>query len=107
MYSDEIKSSSLAKYLNGFDYVIIDTCSLMEDSFPEWMDILDNAKEYRKEQQPVYVPWQCQQELKKHAKDRSNDSRRIAAKRAIKILRHASWRHILTITKKDKNENLR
>lgn len=105
MYSDEIKSSSLAKYLNGFDYAIIDTCSLMEDSFPEWMDILDNARDYRKQAQPIYVPWQCVQELKKHSKDRTSDSKRIEAKRAIKILRHASWRHILTVTKKDKNEN--
>ena len=105
MYSDEIKSSSLAKYLNGFDYAIIDTCSLMEDSFPEWMDILDNAKEYRKQAQPIYVPWQCVQELKKHSKDKTSDSRRIEAKRAIKILRHATWHKILTVTKKDKNEN--
>lgn len=38
MYSDENKSSSLAKFLNGFDYAMIDTCSLMDEAFPNgWM----------------------------------------------------------------------
>ena len=50
MYSDENKSSALARYLNTFDYVIIDTCSLMDDGFPLWLDVLRNAKTYRKKE---------------------------------------------------------
>lgn len=34
MYSDENKARLLAKQLNYFDYAIVDTSSLMEDSFP-------------------------------------------------------------------------
>lgn len=106
MYSDENKSSTLAKFLNPFDYVIIDTCSLMEEAFAEWMDILRNAKEYRKKDQIIYVPRRCYDELKKHARQEKDDSKRIDAKRGLKILRHDKWwTHLLTITKKDKNEN--
>ena len=106
MYSDENKSSTLAKFLNPFDYVIIDTCSLMEEAFAEWMDILRNAKEYRKKDQIIYVPRRCYDELKKHARQEKDDSKRIDAKRGLKILRHDKWwTHLLTITKKDKTEN--
>ena len=105
MYSDENKSSALAKEMNPFDYVILDTCSLMDDAFPEWMDILHNAKEYRKKEQPVLVPRRCYEEIRKHARQKKDDSKRIAAKRALKILRRAKWSHLLTITKKDKSEN--
>ena len=105
MYSDEIMSSSLAKFLNNFDYVMIDTCSLMDEAFAPWMDALHNAKEYRKKGQQILVPRRCFDELKKHARQRHDDSRRIAAKRGLKILRKAKWSKLLTITKKDKNEN--
>ena len=105
MYSDENKSSVLAKFLNGFDYVIIDTCSLMDDAFPEWMDALHGAKAYRKKGLEILVPRRCFDELKKHARQKENDSRRIDAKRGLKILRRARWSKLLTVTKKDKNEN--
>ncbi len=106
MYSDENKSSVLAKFMNPFDYVIIDTCSLMDEAFPEWMDVLHNAKEYRKKEQAIYVPHRCYDELKKHAKQTKDDSKRIDAKRGLKIIRHDQWfTHMLTITKKDKAEN--
>ena len=105
MYSDENKSSALARYLNTFDYVIIDTCSLMDDGFPLWMDVLRNAKTYRKKELEILVPRRCYDELKKHARQKENDSKRIDAKRGLKILRHARWTHLLTLTKKDKNEN--
>ena len=105
MYSDENKSSVLAKFLNGFDYVLIDTCSLMDDAFPEWMDALHGAKAYRKKGQEILVPRRCYDELKKHARQKEDDSKRIDAKRGLKILRHAAWFKQLTITKKDKNEN--
>ena len=105
MYSDEIKSSAVAAILNRFDYVLIDTCSLMDPACPQWMDALHNAKEYRKKKEPIIVPRRCYDELKKHARDKSDDSKRIAAKRGLKILRKAKWDRLLTVTKKDKNEN--
>ena len=105
MYSDENKSSVLAKLINGFDYVLIDTCSLMDDAFPEWMDALHGAKAYRKKGLEILVPRQCYDELKKHARQKDNDSKRIDAKRGLKILRRAKWSKLLTVTKKDKNEN--
>ena len=106
MYIDENKSSVLAKVMNPFDYVIIDTCSLMDEAFPEWMDVLQNAKEYRKKGQQILVPRRCFEELKKHADQEEDDSKRIDAKRGLKILRHDKWfTHLLTITKEVKNEN--
>ncbi|MBE6126464.1 MAG: hypothetical protein E7182_00540 [Erysipelotrichaceae bacterium] len=105
MYSDENKSSSLARFLNTFDYAMIDTCSLMDEAFPEWMDALHNAKEYRKKGQKILVPRRCYDELKKHARQRKDDSKRIDAKRGLKILRKARFSHLLSVTKKDKSEN--
>ena len=105
MYSDENKSSSLARFLNTFDYTIIDTCSLMDEAFPEWMDVLKGAKFYLKNKKRILVHWRCYDELKKHAKQRRDDSRRIEAKRGLKILKHAKWRGLLVVTKKNKNEN--
>ena len=105
MYSDENKSSLLAKKLNTFDYVIIDTCSLMDEAFPEWMDILRNAKTYRKKELEIIVPRRCYEELKRHARQKELDSKRIDAKRGLKILRHAKWNRLLKVTKKDQNEN--
>ena len=55
MYKDEINSSSLAELLSPFNYLIVDTCSLMDPNFPEWMDVLANAKEYRDPNQPIFV----------------------------------------------------
>ena len=72
MYSDENRSSSLAKLLNGFDQVILDTSSLMVDGFPNWMDVLANAKEYVKEELKIIVFYECLEELKKHSKDKKN-----------------------------------
>lgn len=105
MYSDENKSSALAKYLNVFDYVLIDTCSLMDESFPVWMDILRGSKAYRKPTLEIIIPRRCYDELKKHARDRRSDSRRIDAKRALRVVRHARWTHLLQVSKKDKTEN--
>ena len=105
MYRDENKSSSLAKYLNGFDYVIIDTCSLMEESFPEWMEILHKAKAYRKKGLDVIVPRKCFDELKKHAASKGNDAKRIDAKRGLRVVRRARFFRVIKITKKDPNEN--
>ena len=105
MYSDENKSSAVAAILNRFDYVLIDTCSLMDPACPVWMDALHNAKDYRKKREPIIVPRRCYDELKKHSRDKSADSKRIAGKRGLKILRKAKWDRLLAVAKKDKNEN--
>ena len=113
MPTDEKRYSMLARQLRNFDYVIIDTCSLMEDSFPDWMNVFEKAKkEYVDdvvEDFHVYVPYRCYEELKEHAKNKSKDpddiNRQIAAKRAIRIVKWAKFRRILEITPKDKAEN--
>lgn len=105
MYKDEKKSSSLAEQIAPFDYLIVDTCSLMDPNFPDWMDILAGAKSYLNPKQPILVFYKCVEELKKHAANKEDASKRIAAKRALKILRHAKWKKLLTVTKKDKTQN--
>ncbi len=102
MYQEELQSSSLAKFLNEYDYVFVDTCSLMEDTFPLFMDKLVSSKEYWREELQVIVLGECIDELKKHAKEKSKEraSSRLAAARALKIIRHDKWHtHALTITK--------
>ncbi len=98
MYSDENRSVALAKLLNGFDYAVIDTCSLMEDSFADWMDVLTNAKIYLADSKVrVYVIDECIEELKKHSKNKEDFDRSVAAKRALKIIRQAKWKRLLKI----------
>ena len=99
MYNEELKSSKLAQFINDYDYVFVDTCSLMEDSFPLFMDYLSKSKEYWKEDLQVIVLGECVEELKKHAKEKEKD-RKIAALRALKIIRHDKWhKKAFTITK--------
>ena len=103
MYNEELKSSKLAQFLNDYDYVFVDTCSLMEDSFPLFMDYLSKSKEYWKEDLQVIVLGECVEELKKHAKEKEKD-RKIAALRALKIIRHDKWhKKAFTITKAEGN----
>lgn len=99
MFSDENKAASLAKFLCGNDYVIVDTCSLMEESFPIWLDSLDAAKDYLREGFEIQVPEACVNELKKHSKATDDDDRRIEAIRGLKILKEAKKRKLLTIGK--------
>src|SRR5574344_2350649 len=104
MYSEENKSSTLAKFLSIYDYVFVDTCSLMEDGFPSFMDTLSASKEYWKEGLRVIVPGECVAELKKHSRSKDNQEARIEAKRALKILHHDKWVHkILEVTKSNTN----
>ena len=104
MYSEETKSSSLAKFLSIYDYVFVDTCSLMEDSFPVFMDNLTASHEYWKDGLHVIVLGECVEELKKHAASKDNQEARIEAKRALKILHHDKWFHkILEVTKSNTN----
>lgn len=105
MYKDENKPSALATYLSGYDYVVLDTCSLMDDNFPAWMDVLVASKEYWKDTLEVIIPKKCVEELKKHSRDKKDNAKRIAAKRALKIVGHARWHKIFTFYKESKNEN--
>ncbi len=91
MYSEENRSSGLAKFLSNYDYVYLDTCSLMEDGFPIFMDALVASKEYWKEGLRVIVPDECVKELKKHSRNKEKNDARIGAKRALKILSHDRW----------------
>ena len=104
MYSEEIKSSNLAKFLNNFDKVFMDTCSLMEDSFPLFMDCLVKSREYWKDGLKVIVLGECMEELKKHSKSKEGD-KLVEAKLAIKILqdnkRHGKTIEITKPTHKD------
>jgi len=76
--------------------VIVDTCSLMDDNFPSFMDVLDRSRDYIDKNLPIYIPLQCLAELKKHAKDKEDNSKRISAKRAMKIAKEGKKRRILT-----------
>lgn len=104
MFIDENKSTSLALFLNGYDVVIMDTCSLMEDSFPSFADALVNAKDYFNKKKQIIIYKKCLDELNKHAANVDNDVSRIAAKRALKILK-AVRRKKLFDCKKSKNDN--
>lgn len=92
MYSDEIQSSELAKKLLVFDLVYLDTCSLMEDSFPLFMDLLVKSRYYWKEKVKVIILPEVYAELSKHASNEHKTHLTVAAKRALKILRHDAWR---------------
>ena len=113
MFTEEKRYASLARLLRQFDYVIIDTCSLMDDAFPDWLnDFKETKKAYidgTGQNFHVYVPYRCYEELKKHAgtKARTPDliEKQIAARRALRVVQHAKFWRILEITKKDKTEN--
>ncbi len=104
MYKDEKKASDLAKVIQPYNYVLVDTCSLMDEDFPEWMDVLERAKKYCKPRVPVYILKQCEDELIKHSKNDGDLDKRIAAERALHILgRH--WLNKPIKILKEKNEN--
>ena len=98
MYRDEQLASSLAKYLSRYDYAMIDTCSMMEDSFPLWLDILELSKPYQVKPVPVIVLSTALAELKKHEKSKIAE-KAIAAKRALKIVKVASKKKTISLVK--------
>lgn len=87
MYSEEMKASSLAKLFAIYDLALVDTSSLMEDSFPAFMDVLANSKDYWKEGFKVVLLGDCLDELNKHSKDKNEHLKAIAAKQALKIIK--------------------
>lgn len=92
MYSEEIRSSELAKKLLVFDLVYMDTCSLMDDAFPIFMDLLVKSRYYWKKKVSIKVLPEVYAELTKHASNEENRHLRVSAARALKILKHDGWR---------------
>ena len=91
MYIKEKYSSALAKIITNFDQVYLDTCSLMEESFPEFMDYLDGSREYwNKEDIEIIVLSSVINELKNHIDNKEKIELSIGAKRAYKIIKHAA-----------------
>ncbi len=88
MYKEETKPSNLAKTLLIFDYVFVDTCSLMEDSFPAFMDLLVKSRSYWKGELKVVILGEVMEELKKHSANREKPDLRVSALRALKIINH-------------------
>ena len=103
MYSEETRSSNLAKFLAIYDYAFVDTCSLMCDSFPAFMDLLSQSKEYWKKDFHFVVLAECVKELEKHSQNKERPEAAIEAKRALKILkrdqRHFAKKRTLEIPK--------
>ncbi len=86
MYIEEKKSSAFGLILAGFDYVFLDTCSLMEEEFPEFMELLWNSKDYWKNSVHIVLLSAVLHELEKKEED-TNPVTRIGAIRALKILK--------------------
>lgn len=106
MYNEETKSSRLAQFLSEFDYVFVDTCSLMEDTFPKFMDYLKSSKEYWKEGLEVVILGEVLEELKTNSKKKNDETCRIGATRALKIIKHDKWHgKTLTISKGKKGKS--
>lgn len=102
MYIEELKPSNLAKELLIFNYVFVDTCSLMEDSFPAFMDLLVKSKSYWKGELEVVILGEVLDELKKHSANREKPDLRVSALRALKIINHDTklfGKHAFTIWK--------
>lgn len=105
MYNDENDAVALARKLTIYDYVLIDTCSLMEDSFPTWMDRLAAAKVYLSDSPTqIYVPKECIIELERHSKNKEDFNKRATAKRALIILKKAKKQKLVSILKKQTKE---
>lgn len=108
MYVKEASSSGLAEFLMEFDVCYVDTCSLMEEGFPAFMDTLLRSRDYWDENAilQVIVLGETVKELKRIEKEREERHARIAVKRALKILRHDKWHgKVLTRTKASKGED--
>lgn len=98
MYRDEQIASSLAKLFDAYDYAMIDTCSMMEESFPTWLETFEKSKKYSLQFHPLIVLKQCVQELKKHSKGKILEKKR-TAKLALEILKTAKKNKTIAITR--------
>ena len=98
MYRDEQIASSLAKLFDAYDYAMIDTCSMMEESFPTWLETFEKSKKYSLQFHPLIVLKQCVQELKKHSKGKILEKKR-TAKLALEILKAAKKNKTIALTR--------
>lgn len=90
MYEQETKYRGLAKMLSNYDCIFVDTCSLMEESFPEFVKTLNSLHKDDYWIEKITILSQCIDELKKHSKSK-DAGKRIDAKAALKILRKDRW----------------
>lgn len=90
-HTQETKSRELAKFLSNYDCIFVDTCSLMEESFPEFASDLRALHEDDYWTEKIIVLEECVNELKKHEKSKEA-GKRIDAKGALKVLRRDRWR---------------
>ncbi len=90
MYEQETKYRGLAKMLSYYNCIFVDTCSLMEESFPEFVKTLNSLHKDDYWIEKITILSQCIDELKKHSKSK-DASKRIDAKAALKILRKDRW----------------
>jgi len=90
-HTQETKSRELAKFLSNYDCIFVDTCSLMEESFPEFASDLRTLYEDDYWTEKIIVLEECINELKKHEKSKEA-GKRIDAKGALKVLRRDRWR---------------
>ncbi len=107
MYSQEKTFSSLAKVLSNYDRVIIDTCALMDEGFPQFMDTLVGSKRYWKDGLQIITLKECIEELEKHAsnKDWHYSDARIDAVRALNILKDAQKKHhVIQVAKRQQRK---
>ena len=113
MPTQEKQYAELARLLMNYDYLLIDTCSLMDDAFPDWMNVFEQTKKgYLKSLKHDFhaiVPFRCYEELKNHLRNRDNTpemiEKAIASARALRVIKWARFKRLLEITKKDKAEN--
>ena len=83
----EARVTDLAKLLSNFDRVFVDTCSLMEDSFPRFYDDLKESKRYWKKGLRILILDDCYAEIEKHINQDQKQSARIEAMRALEVLK--------------------
>lgn len=103
MYSKENRASELAKFISSYGHIFIDTCSLMEVSFPTFMDDLSASRHYY-EDCHLSILKQCINELKKHASSK-DINKKIDAKRALKIIKHDRWHQKIICIEKTNSDS--
>lgn len=106
MHSDENIAMTVSGKPQTYDYALIDTCSLMEDSFPLWMDRLATSKaKHKGRSAKIFVPKECVEELKGHTKSVEDFMKRSGALRALQILKGAKRMRLLGILKTQKKDH--
>jgi len=111
-YNEEAGSSKLAITLKRFDLVFLDTCSLMEETFPLFMDYLVGSRYYLEtafHKSPKFIlVYAVINELKNHALDKNDEKKQLSALRALKIINDdqkiIKGSNLFTIERKTKDD---